>query len=46
MDEKQTYTTPELHDWGSVVDLTQVGVTTPGNDALLQGSVYPRGLDK
>jgi hypothetical protein len=39
---KQPYTAPQLKDWGSVVDLTQVGLTNPGSD-VRQGSVSPPG---
>ena len=41
MDTKQTYNTPSLQEWGNVITLTQVGVTNPGCDTLLQGSVIP-----
>lgn len=43
--EKASYQTPALKDWGKVSELTQVGMTTIGNDTR-GGSVYPPGHDK
>lgn len=43
--EKKSYETPTLKDWGKVADLTQVGKTNPGGDAH-DGSVYPPGRGK
>lgn len=42
---KKSYQAPKLVDWGSVVELTQVGQTNPGGDVRF-GSVNPRGHDK
>ncbi|MCG6656302.1 lasso RiPP family leader peptide-containing protein [Halomonas campisalis] len=36
------YEPPQLKQWGSVSDITQVGLTNPGGD-LRQGSVDPGG---
>lgn len=41
--EKSTYRTPVLKDWGKVADLTKVGQTNPDQDGM-GGSVYPPGL--
>lgn len=38
----KTYQTPELKKWGTVEDLTAVGLTNPGDDAR-DGSVQPEG---
>jgi hypothetical protein len=50
---KREYATPELEDFGSVVDLTQVGQTNPGSDVLPGnsrgkdgGSINPPGLSR
>lgn len=43
--EKMSYQTPALKDWGKVSDLTQVGKTNPGGD-MHNGSVSPPGHDK
>jgi hypothetical protein len=37
------YTAPELEEFGTVADLTQVGLTNPGTDSMY-GSVNPPGL--
>lgn len=42
---KKTYQTPALKNWGKVADLTQVGLTTVGQDTR-GGSVYPPGGPK
>ena len=49
--ERREYRAPELRQWGSVADITQVGQSTPGDDTLPGdakgkdgGSVYPDGL--
>ena len=39
---KRSYQAPKLQTWGSVVTLTQVGQTNPGQDCF-GGSVHPRG---
>ena len=39
---KKAYVAPSLVSWGSVVALTQVGLTRPGNDCF-GGSVNPPG---
>ena len=31
--EKKPYAEPELTEWGTVTELTQTGLTRPGNDA-------------
>ncbi len=41
---KKTYEAPKLTAWGSVVALTQAGLTHPGNDCF-GGSVNPPGHD-
>ena len=48
---KREYTPPELEEFGTVTDLTQVGQSNPGDDTLPGkaqgqdgGSVNPRGL--
>jgi hypothetical protein len=48
---KRDYTSPELEEFGTVADLTQVGQTNPGDDTLPGGakgkdggSVNPDGL--
>ena len=41
---KKPYRAPTLQAWGSVVALTQVGQTNPGNDCF-GGSVNPPGHD-
>ena len=41
----EEYKTPELEDFGTVTDLTQVGQTNPGGDTR-QGSVLPPGHDR
>lgn len=41
---KKPYQAPKLADWGSVVELTQVGQTNPGGDVRF-GSVNPPGHD-
>lgn len=48
---KRQYRTPVLEELGTVRELTQVGQTTPANDALPaqargqdQGSILPPGL--
>lgn len=40
--EKKTYTKPTLNTWGTVVDLTKVGLTRAGDDCNF-GSVNPPG---
>ena len=41
MDEKRNYETPELKDWGSVVELTQLGRTDGTGDGMFaEGSVF------
>ncbi|MGI8876336.1 MAG: lasso RiPP family leader peptide-containing protein [Egibacteraceae bacterium] len=42
MDSKKPYEAPALRSWGTVTDLTQTGLTRPGND-LKQGSVMSQG---
>jgi len=45
MKEKREYETPELQDWGSVVDLTKLGRTDgPGDSFFDEGSVFPGPL--
>ena len=39
---KKPYQAPTLQAWGSIVGLTQVGLTRPGNDCF-GGSVNPPG---
>ncbi len=41
---KKAYQAPKLQSWGSVVELTQVGLTRPGEDCF-GGSVHPPGHD-
>jgi hypothetical protein len=50
--ERREYHAPELRQWGSVADITQVGQTRPGDDVLPGdakgkdgGSINPSGLD-
>jgi hypothetical protein len=31
-DRREEYQEPELEEWGTVTDLTQTGLTRPGND--------------
>lgn len=45
MEDKREYTEPKLEEWGSVVDVTEVGQTTPGNDRDW-GSVNPPGHNR
>jgi hypothetical protein len=46
---KRDYEAPQLEEYGTVADLTQVGLTTPGGDVEpgtqepAYGSVYPPG---
>lgn len=49
---KREYSSPELEEFGSVADLTQVGQTKPGDDVLPgtargkdSGSINPDGLE-
>ncbi len=42
---KKTYVPPSLAAWGTVADLTAVGMTNPGDDAK-GGSVIPAACDK
>ena len=42
METKKPYTSPELKQWGTVVDLTQTGLTRPGDD-FKQGSTASQG---
>ena len=49
--EKREYKTPEIEEFGTVADLTQVGQTVPGDDVLPgnargrdEGSINPPGL--
>lgn len=48
-DVRKPYTSPEVKRWGTVSELTKVGLTNPGNDfvpgngKLMNGSVYPKG---
>jgi len=39
---KKEYSRPELKNWGTVADLTQTGLTRPGDDAK-SGSVLSQG---
>jgi hypothetical protein len=32
METKKSYTSPELKKWGTVANLTQTGMTNPGDD--------------
>ena len=41
--EKKAYDTPRIDEWGTVKDLTQTGLTHPGNDAK-EGSVLSQGV--
>lgn len=43
MDDKRTYTTPRVQEWGTVQELTQTGLTRPGDDAK-QGSTASEGV--
>ena len=50
---KREYSSPELEEFGSVADLTQVGQTKPGDDSLPGqaygqdgGSINPDGLEE
>ena len=52
-DESHRYETPTLEVFGTFRELTQVGQSSPGGDALPGqshgqdgGSVYPRGLNR
>lgn len=42
MENKKEYRTPELQDWGHVSELTQTGLTKPGQDGK-QGSAASQG---
>ena len=43
MQGKQPYVRPELHQLGSVADLTRTGGTNPGEDGK-SGSVSSKGI--
>lgn len=43
-ESKKVYVKPVVEDHGSVIDLTSVGNTNPGNDCKY-GSVNPPGLE-
>ncbi len=48
---REQYSSPQLKRWGTVTDLTKVGLTNPGEDLIPgnnsrgreSGSIYPRG---
>lgn len=42
-DARKAYTTPELKDFGKVSDLTQTGLTNPGQDGK-GGSAASQGV--
>lgn len=42
-DSKKVYTAPELEEFGKIADLTQTGLTNPGDD-LKNGSVASQGV--
>lgn len=49
---KRSYQAPQVEEYGTVADLTQVGQTNPGDDTLPGqaqgkdgGSIYPPGLN-
>ena len=42
--QKKVYVSPQLKQWGTLEDLTQVGFTHPGFDARL-GSINPPSRD-
>lgn len=51
MEHRTQYEPPRLEEFGTVTDLTKVGQTNPGSDALpgqakgnANGSVFPPGL--
>lgn len=51
-DARKPYAPPELEDFGTVAELTGVGLTNPGSDTLPgaargkdSGSIHPDGLD-
>jgi hypothetical protein len=41
--EKKTYEKPTLKTWGTIADLTKVGLTNPGAD-IKSGSVLTPGV--
>ena len=40
---KKEYRAPRIEEWGTVQELTQTGLTHPGNDAK-EGSVLSNGV--
>ncbi len=40
---KKTYEMPQLHHWGNIEVLTQVGRTTVGTDVWPAGQEFPPG---
>lgn len=39
----EEYSEPKLEEWGSVADLTQVGLTRPGDDAKNGSVLHSQG---
>lgn len=42
-DTREQYTEPKLEEWGSVADLTQTGLTRPGDDAKSGSILHSQG---
>ena len=41
--KKRPYTSPQMTRWGTVVDLTRLGLTNPGHDSYIGNSPHENG---